>query len=157
MTTTFDPDDTSVPAYDDRAPKVERVVNEVIARRNRGNRQRGKKAERLWRDLINEMCVRLAAADLLPIAETRGVLGGADVLWGNHAFEVKHSHGQWPSNTVIKNALVQAKTNAGNRVPYVVGCKTTSNSREWRVYAGIPSAFMDGKDWLRERVAEFSL
>lgn len=139
----FDPDDTSVPVYDDRAPRVERTPDPVVQRRNRGNRQRGKSAERLWTALINE--------DASDKAIKRGVLGGADVTWGPYAFEVKHKHMGWPSNTVVKNALVQAARNAGNRTPVVVCCMTTHNSRSWRVYSAV-GVYVDGKDWLRDEL-----
>lgn len=356
----FDPDETIVETYDDRAPRIEKVVNQVIRTRNRGNKRRGRTAEKKWTDLINEALDAAGLADW-PRAEKRGILGGADVTWdgltfpepslpnagvltqadyartisasgmaepsgvgrghgmaspanetrgvaaqtidgdrgrlqmvgpdasmvaaemvkgevrqgtvdqeprntvrqrgrvarrtddavaspipsarplptaislGNlrpedvialpnggvdggapataqsmdralaegdsstlapldathtskegrlspsrvmsgaqptsdsllatndarhgvivpgYAFEVKQRQGDWPSNTTIKNALVQAKANAGNRTPVVIACKTTPNVRtEWRFYNEV-GMYMDALDWLRERVEE---
>ncbi len=158
----FDPDVIDVPVYDDRAPRIVKVIDPVVQARNKGNRQRGKRAERVWRDLINEMCkrsileqvgkVRFMSDVTRPLAETRGILGGADVTWGIFAFEVKHRHMGWPSNTVIKNALVQAQNNAGTRTPVVVACMTTHNSRSWRVYTAVKE-YEDGRDWLRKVLA----
>lgn len=139
MTRTFDPEEMP-PAYDDRAPLVVKTPDPVRQRRNRGNKQRGKKAERLWTELINEISPNLAIKS--------GVLGGADVLTPQYAFEVKHRHMGWPSNTVVRKALVQAQNNAGTRTPVVVCCMTTHNSREWRVYSAV-GVFEDGKEWLR--------
>ena len=152
----FDPDVDDNRPYDDRPVRVERAPDPVVQARNKGNRQRGKRAERLWRDLINEMAQVVYSttgidASLASKAETRGILGGADVTWGTYAFEVKHRHMGWPSNTVIKKALVQAETNAGTRTPVVVACMTTHNSREWRVYTA-NKEFVDARDWLRERL-----
>lgn len=137
-------EDWPPPPYDDRAPKVVKVIDPVVQLRNKHNRQRGKRAERVWADVIDAMSSEKAVV--------RGILGGADVTWdapkGSFAFEVKHRHMGWPSNTVIKNALVQAANNAGNRTPVVVACMTTGNSRSWRVYSAVKE-FTEGKDWLR--------
>lgn len=88
-----------------------------------------------------------AASDSLLSASTShvGIVSG-------YAFEVKHRHMGWPSNTVIKNALVQAQNNAGTRTPVVVACMTTVNSREWRVYTAVKE-YEDGRDWLRKVLA----
>lgn len=143
MTTTFDPEEMP-PTYDDRPERVVKTPDPIVQRRNRGNRQRGKTTERLWTALINASSEEKAVK--------RGVLGGADVTWKHYAFECKHKFGAWPSNTTIKNALVQAANNAGNRTPVVVACMTTHNSREWRVYSAV-GVYEDGKDWLREALA----
>ena len=141
--TTFDPDVIDNPQYDDRLPLVVKTPDPVVQRRNRGNKQRGKTAERLWTALINERSPNLAVKS--------GVLGGADVLTPLWAFEIKHRHMAWPSNTVIKKALVQAANNAGTRTPVVVACMTTHNSRSWRVYSAVKE-YVDGLDWLREAI-----
>lgn len=142
--TTFDPDDTSVPAYDDRPVRIERVVNVVTAKRNRNNKRRGRTAEKKWCQIIN---------DYHEGAETRGILGGADVIWSVYAFEVKQCRGDWPSNTIIKNAIVQAEANAGNRTPVVIACKTSHKLTEWRNYNAV-GMYMDAIEWLRARVEE---
>ena len=41
----YDPDETTPPGYDDRAPFVVRVVDPVHAKRGRNNRARGQRAE----------------------------------------------------------------------------------------------------------------
>lgn len=138
--TTPSVEDWPPPEYDDRAPRVEKTPDPIIQRRNRGNRQRGRRAERLWADVIDALGAEKAVV--------RGILGGPDVTWGLYAFEVKHRHLGWPSNTVIKNALVQAERNAGTRTPVVVACMTTHNAREWRIYSAV-KVYEDGKEWLR--------
>lgn len=136
----YDPDTDVPPQYDDRAPLVVKTPDPVVQRRNRGNKQRGKTAERLWTALINEISPNLAVKS--------GVLGGADVLTPLYAFEVKHRHMGWPSNTTVRKALLQAANNAGTRTPVVVCCMTTHNSRSWRVYSAV-GEWVEGKDWLR--------
>lgn len=140
----FDPDVLDTPQYDDRAPLVVKIPDPVVQKRNRGNKQRGKTAERLWTALINGISPNLAVKS--------GVLGGADVVTPLYAFEVKHRHMAWPSNTVVRKALVQAQNNAGTRTPVVVCCMTTHNSRDWRVYSAV-GEWKDGKDWLTEALA----
>ena len=149
--TTFDPDELP-PTYDDRPERVIKAPDPVVQKRNRGNRQRGRRTERLWAALINEALDRAGLVDF-ERAVSKGVAGGADVVWTIWAFECKHRHMGWPSNTTIKNALVQAAANADNRTPIVIACMTTHNRREWRFYNAV-GMYMDAIDWLAERVEE---
>ena len=144
--TTFDPDIYDLVEVDDRPERVVKAPNPVRQKRNRGNKQRGKRAERKWADAINEL---LREGE--PQAEVRGALGGADVTWRDYAFEVKQRRGEWPSNTTIKDAIVQAAANAGWRVPVVVACKTSHKSTEWRVFRNRFDEYQDGLEWLRPR------
>ena len=139
MISTFDPDDVA-PEYAPPKDEPRRPADPVIQKRNRGNKQRGKRTERLWAQMLG------------PDAEVRGILGGADVTWGLFAFECKHRLNAWPSNTTIRKALEQAAKNAGNRTPVVVASMTTHNSRAWRVYSAV-GEYVDGKDWIKERTA----
>ena len=143
----FDPDVIDVTEYDDRAPRVVKVADPVVQKRNRNNRKRGKKTETEWAKVINGMI----APGVEP-ALVVGILGDDDVRFLHYSFECKHRHMGWPSNTVIKKALVQAETNAGTRTPVVVACMTTHNSREWRIYTA-NKVFEDGRDWLRKVLA----
>lgn len=138
-----------------REERPVRIVNPVIASRNRRNKQRGRAAERAWARLIEQVTAHTTRE--VPPPEVRGGLGGADVTWDPYplqfAFEIKQRRDDWPSSTIIKNALAQATRNAGSRTPVVVGCMTKRGlPREWRVY--IDGAVMEGGEWIAWALAQ---
>lgn len=151
----FNPDDDVPPVFDDREPRVVKVPDPVIQKRNHLSRRRGKSAERAWAALIERILDRYKdlPRELWRLPEVRGGLGGADVLWWNYACEVKQRLGDWPSNTVLKHAQIQAARNAQGRTPVVVACKTMKGlPREWRVL--IDGAEYEGPDWIANVIVE---
>ena len=136
-----------------KRPRVKRgVMDSPLARRPMPlrNGARGKVAERAWAAYITKLydAARASFSHVPEIdpPQVRGVLGGADMTWHAYACEVKSSHGGWPSKTIIRNAHAQAVKNAQGKTPVVIACKTTHNSREWRVF--VDNVAMDAADWI---------
>lgn len=130
-------------------PPAVKVIDPIIAKRGKNNRRRGRTAEKAWAALILKIMDRTTVEAPEPVV--RGILGGADVTWDflpGYAFEVKQRQGGWPSTTVLRKAEAQAAKNAGARMPVVVACKTTSNSREFRV------GELSGAEWIAALLTE---
>ena len=142
----IDPTTGYADAYDDRAPRVEKVADPVRSRRGRASRKRGVKTElELARLFEASGCYVLRQGgpnrrDFVVIA--------AGQAW---SCESKSITGRWPRPAEVAAAWTQAVRQADIHRPLLVFCLRKQGVKSlYRCY--YPDGFEDLQDWLGREV-----
>lgn len=143
MTMTFDPDDTTIPVYDDRPIRIPRVVNPVAQKRGRNNRQNGARTERMLARMF-ERDGFIVYRQGGPNRRDIGVLRKHDGV--RFSVESKHITGRPLRPGDVLKAWNQAVRQAEpeERPLVVVRLSNGTNRSEWLV------VWLDGRETLNE-------